>query len=298
MALDIREIAAKSALNRVTGELEFSWSLNPYRGCQHACAYCYARATHRYFNLNSGEDFSRIIFVKTNIAEQLGRELQRPGWKRDLVAVGTATDPYQPVEGRFRLTRQCLQALLARANPTLIITKGTLIERDLDLLADLAAATHLSVLMSIPTISPEIWRQSEPGTPSPAQRMRMVERLSLRGIYAGVMMAPLLPGITDTPERIAKTIQAAADHGAQFVETHLLRLAPDIRPVYAEFLDRHYPLLRPSYRKWYANGPLAPLALSRAAALRVRNLAGQQGIAPRRPYVPPVAPATQMTWKF
>lgn len=294
---EIRMISAKSALNRVRGELEFSWSLNPYRGCRHACAYCYARATHRFLDLGVGEDFERVLMVKQNIAELLGRELARPGFKRETVAVGTATDPYQPIEGRFRLTRRCLEHLAAARNPVVLITKGTLVWRDLDVLQRFAPDA-LTVLMSIPSVDPRVWRASEPHTPAPAQRLRAVERLSAAGIYVGVMMAPILPGISDDSAMLRETVTRAAQAGAHFVEAHLLRLADDIRPVYAEFLRRHRPDRIGDYERWYAEGALIGRDFSLEVIREVNRLAAEAGLKPRRVMRPPSPPSPQLQWAF
>jgi DNA repair photolyase len=248
--VEYRETTCKSALNRVEG-MPFKWSLNPYRGCVHSCRYCYARATHRFFDLGVGEDFTSILFVKTNLAEVLASELGRRSWRREQVALGTATDPYQPIEGRYRLTRECLKTLARFRTPVSIVTKGTLVARDLDVLRELTDRAGATVCLSVPTVDEVIWRRTEPGTPPPAQRLRVLERLVAGGIRAGVLMAPLLPGLSARPEQIERTVRAAADHGACFVGTGVLHLGPDIRDYFLDFLEREYPDLIGRYRQMY-----------------------------------------------
>ena len=191
------EVQCKSALNRVRG-MPFKWSLNTYRGCAHACHYCYARASHTYYGLNAGEDFETKIYVKVNVADVLRRELARPSWLGEQVALGTITDCYQPAEGRFRVTRGVLEALLERRNPISMVTKSTLVLRDLDLLAELARVAHVRVYFTVTTMDPALWRVVEPGTPPPWKRLHVMRLLLQAGVPAGVLMAPILPGLTDS----------------------------------------------------------------------------------------------------
>ena len=188
----------KVALNRVTG-MPFDWSLNPYMGCVHRCTFCYVRA----FELRADRPATRVtatsIRVKVNIAEVLRRELARPSWRGEGIAIGAATDPYQPAEGRYRLTRGCLEALAAAANPFGLITRGPLIVRDIDVLAEAARRAEVSVMFSVPTLDEEVWRRTEPGTAPPRQRLRALSRLVDAGIRASVGMAPILPGVSDRP---------------------------------------------------------------------------------------------------
>lgn len=248
--VDYREVCCKSALNRVGG-MPFKWSLNPYRGCLHACTYCFARATHRYFDLGVGEDFAGIIFVKTNLPEMLAEELSRRTWKREQVAIGTATDPYQPIEGRYGLTRRCLEILGHFRTPASVVTKGTLVVRDVDVLQDLTRRAGVTVCFSVPTVDREIWRRTEPGTPPPEQRLKAMERLASAGIRAGILMAPLLPGLSAVPEQIERTVRAAADHGACFIGSQVLHLGPDVRDYFLSFLTRAYPDLLATYQRLY-----------------------------------------------
>ena len=207
--LDVRPIQCRSALNRVRG-MPFKWSLNPYRGCSHACWYCYARQTHTYFDLDGGRDFERIVFAKVNVAERLRAQIQSPRWKRETVAVGAATDPYQPVEGRLKLTRACLREFLAARSPVSLITKSTLLRRDGALLQDLARAAGVSVTVSIPIADANLARRIEPGTPPPDERFRLVAELARLKLDVGVNMAPVLPGLTDSNAAIEAVMRRGA----------------------------------------------------------------------------------------
>lgn len=247
---EYREMACKSALNRVEG-MTFRWSLNPYRGCVHQCHYCFARPTHRYFDLGVGEDFSGIVFVKTNLPEVLAAELARDTWRQEQVAVGTATDPYQPIEARYRLTRRSLELFARYHTPISVVTKGTLILRDLDILQTLTERIGASICFSVPTLDREIWQRTEPGTPPPTQRLKVMERLAAAGINAGILMAPLLPGLSARPDQIVRTVRAAADHGARFVGSNVLHLSPDLRDYFFGFLQQEYPALLAEYRRLY-----------------------------------------------
>jgi DNA repair photolyase len=244
------EIECKTALNRVTN-MGFAWSLNPYRGCVHACAYCYARANHTYLGLNAGSDFETRLFVKTNIVEKLHQELARPGWKRDEVAVGTATDPYQPIEGKYRLTAGIISALADAATPANIVTKSPLVIRDIDELCRLDERAGVRLCMTITTMDDDIWRIMEPGTAPPKQRLRALKMLSEAGIPCGVYLAPILPRITDSEDSIRATMGAARDAGAGFVWSSGLRLAPDVREHYLVTIAAHYPGLLDRYEHNY-----------------------------------------------
>jgi DNA repair photolyase len=298
MPREVREMEIRQALNRVAG-MPFKWSLNPYRGCQHACTYCYARATHRFLNLGSGSDFSQILFAKINLAAVLEREITRAGWTGERVALGTATDPYQPLEGRYKITRQCLEVLLRHRNPVQIITKGTLVQRDTDLLAELARLDLVEVLFSVPTIDPRIWRWSEPGTPSPANRLKALSQLAAAGVPVGVLMAPLLPGISDSHAQIMATIRAVRDAGALFVDGHPVRLAPEVKPVYFQFLEAFYPDLLPQYQLWYKDGRNPPAFLRQRTARRLEAARAGVGLPGHRPVSRlAAAAARQLAWPF
>ena len=250
MRVHYEEMSCSSAINRVQG-MPFRWSLNPYKGCVHGCHYCYARRCHSFMDLNAGQDFSGVVFVKTNLPAVLRRELSRPGWRREEVAVGTATDPYQPIEGRYRLTRACLQAFADHANPISLVTKGTLIVRDVDLLADLAAGPGCTVVFSLTTLDRDLWQQLEPGTPPPLQRLAAMRRLADAGVRAGVLIAPVLPGLTDERRSLEGLVHAAAEHGARFLGARILYLQPGTREHFLGFLQESYPALLAEYQRLY-----------------------------------------------
>jgi DNA repair photolyase len=224
-ATTYHRITCKSAVNRVTG-MPFNWSLNPYRGCVHACHYCYARATHTYFGLNADSDFEQQIFAKMNIAEALDHDLSRSSWKGESVAIGTATDAYQPIERHLELTRACLAQFVRHRNPATVVTKSTLVSRDIDLWQELAALAEARVYFTITTLDEEVWRVAEPGTPAPEQRLRTLRTLSAAGVPTGVLMAPILPGITDSEQSILGVAEAAAAAGATTFTAIPLRLDP------------------------------------------------------------------------
>src|SRR5947199_3365959 len=205
MRTEYREEPCRSALNRVQG-MGFKWSLNPYMGCVHRCTFCYVRAFERRADRPSDDRYGRSIRVKTNVAEVLRRELARSSWERESVAIGAATDPYQPAEGRYRLTRSCLEALAEASNPFSLITRGPMIVRDLDVLAEASRRAQVSVTFSVPTLDVEVWRKTEPGTAPPRHRLRALGRLVEAGLRASVGMAPILPGISDRPEQLAEVV--------------------------------------------------------------------------------------------
>lgn len=248
----------KSAINKVTG-MPFNWSLNPYRGCVHACHYCYARATHAFLNLNADEDFEREIFAKMNIAEALDRDLTRPSWKRESVAIGTATDAYQPIEHHLKLTRACLETFVRRRSPATVVTKSRLVSRDADLWLELSRVADARIYMTITTLDETIWRTVEPGTPSPKVRLKTLRQLSELGIPTGVLMAPVLPGITDSEESIMGIAEAVADAGATTFAAIPLRLDPLVKEHYFGWVAEAYPELLRRYEKSYPlrNAPTA-----------------------------------------
>ena len=248
-----REVECGSALNRVRG-MPFDWSLNPYKGCVHSCRYCFARAYHARMGRDVGPGFDREIDVKINFVETLRRELRkRPTGS---VAIGTATDPYQPCEGRYRLTQGALLALCDFPIPASIVTKSTLIVRDISLLVRLSEALggELRVCFSIPTLEREVWRRAEPGTPPPTQRIRALAMLRTAGIDAGVLCAPVLPGLTDSIESLDLVAAAAAGAGATFFGWRPLKLDPEIREYYFDFVAKEFPVLSAAYARLYATG--------------------------------------------
>lgn len=250
-AATYQEVRCRSALNHVKG-MPFEWTLNPYRGCTHGCHYCYARRYHTQFELGADDEFASIIFVKTNFVDVLRAELDKPSWTRQYVAVGTATDCYQPIEGHYRLTRRSLEALCEHRNPIGIITKGPMIVRDKDVLADLTARTDCSVYISVPTVDEDAWRQLEPGTAHPLQRLRAVRELVDAGVRAGVLMNPIVPGITSKRAVLERTVKAIADHGARFVGCSVMFLEGGTRDHFLRWLAQQYPQLVDGYTHLYA----------------------------------------------
>ena len=278
-------IRCKSALNRVRG-MPFEWSLNPYVGCTHGCHYCYARAnyairarpplrrppaeqgrlcycsqqechycyaraSHTYYGLDADRDFETKILVKVNFVEVLRLELARSSWAGEQVALGTATDCYQPAEGRYRLTRGVIEALLERRSPFGMVTKSPMVLRDVDLLAELARVAKVRIFFTITTLDPALWRTLEPGTANPLKRLQVLRLLNQAGVPTGVLLAPILPGITDSVESIEAVVAAAAEHGAAFFGVTPLRLAPHVKEHYLGFVGSTFPALLPRYQRAY-----------------------------------------------
>ena len=246
-----REIEAKGALNRVQG-MPFEWSLNPYVGCEHACNYCFARAYNaRYRERDVGEAFDRNIEIRTNFVERLRNELRRR--PHGSVAIGTATDPYQPIEGKYRLTRGCLEALVDFPMPTGIVTKGPLVVRDIDVLQRLDAKTDLTVYFSVPCVDEDVARKTDPGTAPPRQRLRALRMLREAGIDAAVLCMPVLPGITDSEESLDRAAKAASEAGATAFRHRPLKIDVEIRDYYMRFLAAEFPMLVPRYEALYGH---------------------------------------------
>jgi DNA repair photolyase len=281
MRVDYREEPCRSALNRV-GNMPFKWSLNPYMGCAHRCTFCYVRGFERRADRPSGEAYGRSVRVKVNVAEVLRRELASRTWKREVVAIGAATDPYQPAEGRYRLTRGCIEAFADASNPFSIITRGPLIVRDVDVLQEAARRAKVSVTFSIPTLDDEVWRKTEPGTAHPRQRLRALKTLVDAGIRVGVGMAPVLPGISDSPEQLAEVVEAARDAGATGVWTNLLFLKPGTREHFMDALGRDWPDLVPLYEELYAKGAYLRGPEAKEVRQRVDELRRRYEVADRR----------------
>ena len=281
MHIEYREEPCKVAVNRVKG-MPFEWSLNPYMGCVHRCTFCYVRAFEKRADRPSGDGYGSSIRVKVNVAEVLRRELQRRSWNGGTIAIGAATDPYQPAEGRYRLTRACLEVLRDAANPFAIITRGPLIVRDAELLAEASRAAAVSVTFSVPTVDDEVWRTTEPGTAPPRQRLRALKVLVAAGVRASVGMAPLLPGLSDHPRQIERVIVAAREAGACGIWVSLLHLRPGTREHFLECLARDWPELLPDYEVLYARGAYLPRSVAAPAQELVRSLAHEHGIRDRR----------------
>jgi DNA repair photolyase len=280
MRSEYRDEPCRTALNRVTN-MPFRWSLNPYTGCVHRCTFCYVRAFERRADRPSDDRYGRLIRVKTNVAEVLRRELQAKSWRRELVAIGAATDPYQPAEGLYRLTRRCLGVLAAARNPFSLITRGPMIVRDIDVLTEAARRAEFDVSFSVPTVDRDVWRRTEPGTAPPLQRLRALERLVSAGIRAGVGMAPLLPGISDGPDQISRVVKAARDAGAVYVWCNLLFLKPGTREHFLECLARDWPDMLSKYESLY-RAPYLDRAISDPVRARVAAVIEAHGIADRR----------------
>jgi DNA repair photolyase len=282
MAPEYREDPCRSALNRVKG-MRFKWSLNPYMGCVHRCTFCYVRAFERRADRPSDDRYGTSIRVKINVAEVLRCELARPSWEREWIAIGAATDPYQPAEGRYRLTRACIEALGEAHNPFSIITRGPMIVRDLDVLVEAARRANVSVTFSIPTLDDEVWRRTEPSTAHPRQRLKAVKKLVDAGIKTGVGMAPILPGISDKPEQLREVVKAAREAGATGVWTNVLFLRPGTREHFLEHLAEDWPELLPHYRQLYRSRAYLPAEETKPVRRQVSALAREFGVADRRP---------------
>ncbi len=246
-----QEVTCRSALNPVKG-MPFNWTLNPYRGCTHACHYCFARRYQTQFELGFDDHFSSVILVKINLVDVLRRELDKPSWVREQVAVGTATDPYQPIEGHYKLTRGSLEALFTGRTPVGLVTKGPMVVRDADVLSDLGRKYGCTVYMSVPTIDEDAWHSLEPGTAHPLQRLRAVRLLRDAGVNAGVLMAPVVPGFTTQPAKLEATIKAIADHGAAFMGANLMYLKGGTKDHFMGFLAKEFPHMVDAYNGLYA----------------------------------------------
>jgi DNA repair photolyase len=282
-ALDTRfyEIRAKSALNRVPEKsyVPFRWTVNPYRGCSHACQYCFARPTHKYLDMNAGRDFEKEIIVKVNVPEVLRVELNRPSWAHEHVALGTNTDPYQWVEGRYKLMPGIWEAFRDTGTPCSVLTKSPLLLRDLALMKEIRAlGIPISANLSVPTLDEKAWRASEPHTPSPRARLEAVGELNRAGIPSGILIAPLMPGINDAPEQVEKILELAAQNGATGVSGIALHLRGEVRGIFMDWLRSYRPDLVERYEKLYARGAYAPPAERERLTVLVRR--GQRALPP------------------
>ena len=281
MRVEYREEACRSALNRVKG-MPFAWSLNPYTGCVHRCTFCYVRAFELRADRPADDRYGRSIRVKVNVAEVLARELARPSWSREQVAIGAATDPYQPAEGRYKLTRACIEAFGRACSPFGLITRGPLIVRDLDVLQEAARRTDVSVMFSVPTLDLEVWRTTEPGTAPPCQRLRALTKLVDAGIKTSVGMAPILPGLSDRPEQLAEVVKAVRAAGATSVWANLLYLRPGTKEHFLEALARDWPEELDRYEQLYAQRAYLTHAQVEPVRDQVRALAREHGVRDRR----------------
>jgi DNA repair photolyase len=319
--MEFLHVHAQRIINEVKGGgegapfLPFRFTVNPYRGCSHACTYCFARPTHAYLGLDIGADFDQRIVVKVNAVERLRAELAPSRWAGHLIAMGTNTDPYQRCEAKYRLTRGIIRALADAGNPFSILTKSTLVLRDVDLLAEAAQRAQVRVNLSVGTLDEAVWQSTEPGTPHPRRRLEAVERLNRAGVPCGVLVAPVIPGLSDAPDQLADVAQACVDAGAVSVSTVLLHLRPGVKEHFLATLASTHPQLLARYRKLYrgayatrderqktsarvhaavraagglpAGGmdadhlvgqPAAPPAVEAAVALRPRDTARQLGL--------------------
>jgi DNA repair photolyase len=281
MGVEYREEPCRSALNRVKG-MGFGWSLNPYMGCAHRCTFCYVRAFERRADRPSDDRYGRSIRVKVNVAEVLRTELARSSWMGEVVAIGAATDPYQPAEGRYELTRRCLEALRDAANPFNLITRSPMIVRDLDVLVAAASRAEVGVVFSVPTLDEEVWRRTEPGTPPPRRRLEALSRLVDAGISAGVGMAPILPGISDSPEQLEQVVRAAREAGATSIWANVLHLRHGTREHFLEALASDWPEQLERYEQLYASRAYLPKADVEPVRRTVAELRQRHGIRDRR----------------
>jgi DNA repair photolyase len=276
------EDTCKSALNRVpvASRLPFRWTVNPYRGCSHSCHYCFARAYHAYLDLGVGDDFATKIVVKTNVADVLRRELASPRWARDTIAMGTATDPYQHCEGRYRLTRTVLEVLVGAETPLSLLTKSTLVLRDLDLFVALDEHAGASLAMSVGTLDERVRRIVEPGTPPARRRLEVLARFAAAGIRTSVLVAPIMPGLTDDEAHLDEVLGACAAAGVRSAGAIALHVRPAIRPHFWPWLRRTYPHLVPRYEELYGTRTYAPEAYRRQLAERLHRLRQRHGLEP------------------
>ena len=292
--LEFYEVAAKRVINEVpaASRMPFRYTINAYRGCSHACNFCFARPTHEYLGLNTGEDFDRKIVVKVNAVERVRGEVASPKWSGAHIAMGTNTDPYQKAEGKYHLTRGIVGVLGEARNPFSILTKSTLVQRDLDVLTAAAARTEVRLNFSIGTLDRDVWRLTEPGTPPPDKRVEAVRRLNDAGIACGVLIAPILPGLSDAPEQVRAVVDACVAAGAESISAIPLHLRPGVREHYLTWLRANRPDLLPLYEQRFTGrtGPRAyqPKAVAEALSAQVLGMvrdAEQRAGGGRRPHV-------------
>jgi DNA repair photolyase len=302
--ITFHEVLAKSALNRVpaASAVPFSWTVNPYRGCSHACVYCFARRTHTYLDLDSGRDFDSQIIVKINVAEVLAREVGRPSWTREPVALGTNTDPYQRAEGRYRLMPGIINALASSGTPFSILTKGTTARRDLQLLSQAATQVRVSMGVSIALADEDLHSALEPGTPTPRARLELVGAITEAGLPCQVLVAPVLPMITDSDDDLDRILGEVAAAGATRATVFALHLRPGAREWFLRYLAEHHRDLVDAYAELYRGGSYvlrsyaSDLARRSAALLRRHGLDGSQVLrGPPAPPAPPVSPSGAAT---
>jgi len=271
--LEFLHVRARSIINKVgpKSPVPFQYTINAYRGCSHACVFCFARPTHEYLNLDPATDFDRVIVVKVNAVEKLRAELAPRRWQGHHIAMGTNTDPYQRAEGKYRLTQGIIDVLGEARNPFSILTKGTLVLRDLDRLVEAARRTHVELCFSIGTLDEDVWRATEPGTPHPRKRVEAVARLNEAGIPCGVLVAPILPGLSDRREQLDDVVRACVDAGAPSISPVLLHLRPGVKEHYLSWLADSRPELLERHQRLYP-GSYAPARERDRVTQLVRDL--------------------------
>jgi DNA repair photolyase len=272
--ITFHEVRCRSALNRVpdASRVPFRWTINTYRGCTHGCVYCFARNTHTYLDLDAGRDFDSQIVVKINIAEVLRRELARPSWTREHVAMGTNTDPYQRAEGRYRLMPEVINALAQSGTPFSILSKGTLLSRDLPLLAEAGRRVKVGISISLALLDPELHTTLEPGTPTPQARLNLIRRIRAAGLSCGVLVAPILPYLTDSDGQLKRLVGEISAAGATSISGIALHLRPGAREWFLDWLRREHPDLLPAYERLYQRGAYVPKTYSEDLQRRLRMI--------------------------
>jgi len=279
------EVHAKSIVNRVpeASRMPFRWTINPYRGCQHSCVYCYARSSHNYLELDSGADFDTKVVVKVNAPELVHKKMASPTWPGEHIAMGTNVDCYQRAEGRYQLMPGIIGALRDAANPFSILTKGTLILRDIDLLAEAAEITDVGLNVSVGFVDKELWRSVEPGTPAPARRLEACAALNDRGLRCGVLMGPVVPFLSDSPAQLEAAVSQIAAAGATHVAPIVLHLRPGTREWFFRWLGAHHPGLVSRYLDLYGRSAYAPKSYQAKISGQIRELADKYGVGRPRP---------------
>ncbi len=290
----VGEVYCKTLLNRIdVPGVPFRWSLNPYRGCRHACRYCFVRPAHESRGPSAGREFEPRVFAKVNAPQVLRQELRRQRWHRDPILIGTASDPYEPAEAEYLLTRRILQVLAEFERPAAITTKGVLVRRDVDVLNELGQVADVRVIFSVGSLDDRVWKLTEPGAPNPLSRLEAMQFLVENGIAAGVVMAPLLPGISDSSESIDAVAAAAASHHAKFLEAKLLFLNPGSRERFMSSLEAAYPRLVPAYARLYRRN-YAPQEYKRSVSRVVAEARRKWGLPASSPWQIGQAPQRQL----
>ncbi|WUI03364.1 Rv2578c family radical SAM protein [Spirillospora sp. NBC_00431] len=299
------EVRARTIVNKVpeASRMPFRWTINPYRGCSHACVYCFARKSHEYLDLDAGADFDSRIVVKVNAAERVRAELASPRWRGEHIAMGTNVDCYQRAEGRYRLMPGILAALRDAANPFSVLTKGSLILRDLPILREAAERTEVGAAVSVGSVDPDLWRLAEPGTPPPRRRLAVCAALNEAGVGCGVLMGPVLPFLSDSPAQLDAAVRRIAEAGATWVSAITLHLRPGAREWFLAWLREHRRDLIVPYARLYGSGAYAPRDYQEDISRQVRDLAARYGIGDRAahrrtpppPGPPPPEPPRQLS---